>query len=73
MVDEAEFKGFVRDLGFPVRQHRLIDEFWELVFREGIFENFQIVGGGGRSALRTSKVISMKAFFYNYRKFFADR
>jgi len=37
MVDESEFKSFIRDLGFPVEQRRLIDEFWELVFREGVF------------------------------------
>lgn len=37
MFDEGEFKGFMRSLGFPAKQHRLIDEFWELVFREGIF------------------------------------
>lgn len=74
MVDEKEFKDFVKSLGFPKRLYNLIDEFWELVFKEKIFENYQIpVSDSKIWSKRTSKVISMKAFFYNFKKFYADK
>jgi hypothetical protein len=77
MVDEKEFKDFIKQLGFPIRLYKLIDDFWELVFKEKIFENYQIqyseARPSGLSTRKTSKIISMKAFFYNYRKFYTDR